>query len=472
MKDWSLASLSEAVDAISQERVTSRELVEACLGRIERAGRRLNCFLEVDPERARAAADRVDSEIRSGRRRHPLAGIPLAHKDLFVRHGRIPSCGSRVDLGLSGDVDATAIARLEDAGAIGLGWLAMCEFALGPHGANANFPTCHNAWRAGVMPGGSSSGSGVAVAARLVFGSLGTDTGGSIRCPAAVNGVVGLKPTQGRVSRAGVLPLSASFDTIGPFGRTVRDVARLLHLIAGPDGIDGSAATGPVPDYVACLEAQGPLPRIGVAKGYFDDNLEAGIADRIRDAVSRFAERGLSVRDVRMPSSLSEAAQLHPVILKSEAAAIHLRALRKCPELYQPDVRERIEGGIYILAQDYINALRLRGVIARDFVDAVFSDIDVIVAPVLSRAAPLLDEVRPDRGGDSAATIAALTRNTRIINFLGLPALSVPCGFDRNGVPVGIQLIGKPFAEAEILRAGHQFQQATDWHRHAPSAAA
>ena len=325
MTDWSRASLTETAGAIAAGTTTARDVTEACLDRIARLGGTLNCFVDVDGDGARAAADAADKRQRGGAPLGPLHGVPLAHKDMYYRAGRVSACGSKLRADWQAPYTATALGRLDRAGAIDLGRLVMVEFAMGPHGYNQNYPQCRNPWNPQYIPCGSSSGSGVAVGGRMVHASLGSDTGGSIRCPAAVSGVVGLVPTNGRVSRRGAMPMSHSFDVVGPLARTARDCARLLGVIAGLDPADASSLDLAVPDYEAELASAASLPTIGIARGYFDVGVDADVRKALDRAVDDLRRLGFTVEDVAMPGDLlDEIAELHPLIMKAEGAANHL----------------------------------------------------------------------------------------------------------------------------------------------------
>ena len=463
-------SLSETADAIVARRASAREIAEACLDRTARLDGLLHCFVEHDPDATIAAADAADEALRRGIRAGPLHGVPLAHKDMFYRTGRVASCGSRLRLEQVQTETATVLDRLDQAGAIDTGRLVMVEFALGPHGYNANYPLCRNVWNPDYIPCGSSSGSGVAVSAGMVFGSLGSDTGGSIRCPAAVSGLVGLAPTYGRVSRSGVMPMSFSLDVVGPLTRRVRDCARLLSVIAGRDPADPTSLAMPAPDYEAALDAPGPLPRIGVARGYFDEQLHSEVAAALADAIETFRRLGFLVEEVAMPTEdLRDISELHPLLMKAEGAANHMGTMRARPNDYTPEVGNRLQAGFFIPATDYIQALKLRGTFLRNFTRAAFERVDIVLTPVLRGVVPTIAETMDQQGTAYLDMVASLTRNTKIVNYLGLPALSVPCGFTTNGLPTAFQLIGRPLSEASLLAAAYRYEQETAWHRKQPT---
>ena len=464
MDDETLAAVAARIRA---REISPVEATEACLARIETLGPRLHAFVHVDAETALRTARIREAETKAGRSRGPLHGVPLAHKDLFAWGGRAAACGTAVPEYFRADQDATAVARLEAAGAISLGRLNLSELALGPFGDNAHHGDVETPWRAGHCAGGSSSGSGAAVAAGLAYGALGTDTGGSIRLPAACCGIVGLKPTYGRVSRAGAMPLSWSLDHVGPLARTVRDAAVLLGVIAGADGRDATASPHPVPDYVAGLDRPITGLRIGVPDRYYQDGVDDVVRTAVQTAVEALRGLGAQVAEcpVPDPAPLNDLAN---VIARCESAAIHARIVRESPHALQPAVRARLEVGFHVSAHDYLQATRLRARATRTFVDDVFARVDLVAAPTIPEPAPALAAVKAGSPDDVVRRMGRFSRLTRPWNALGLPALSLPCGFAPDGRPVALQLIGRPFDEATLLRAGHAYEQAAGWWRRRP----
>lgn len=459
MTDW---TLEEAAAAVRARRVSALELTEACLERIGRLDPGLRAFITVDAEGARRAAKERDAELAAGRLRGPLHGVPLAWKDLCHLEGLPTSCGTRTAEYFRADRPCTAAARLVAAGAVTVGKLNMTELALGPFGDNAHHGDVQNPWRPGHCAGGSSSGSGAAVAAGLVPGALGSDTGGSIRLPAACCGIVGLKPTYGRVSRAGAMPLSWSNDHLGPMARTVRDAALMLGLMAGPDPADATAARRPVPDYLAGLETGATGLRIGVPENYFFDGVTDEVAAAVRAAAGVLAGCGATVIELRLPDP-QPVADVTNLISRVESATIHVRLLRERPHELQPVVRARLEPGLQLAAHDYLQALRLRARLTRTFIGQVFGEVDALLAPTIPEPAPRLDEAK---AGPPAAVIQRMgrfSRLTRPFNGLGLPVAAVPCGFSRQGLPLGLQLAGRPFDEATVLRLARAYERAAGW---------
>ena len=464
MADETLAGLAAKIRA---REISPVEATEACLARIETLGPRLRAFIHVDAEAALRTARIREAEGKAGRARGPLHGVPLAHKDLFVSGGRAASCGTAVPEYFRADQDATAVARLEAAGAISLGRLNLSELALGPFGDNAHHGDVETPWRPGHCAGGSSSGSGAAVAAGLAYGALGTDTGGSIRLPAACCGIVGLKPTYGRVSRAGAMPLSWSLDHVGPLARTVRDAAVLLGVIAGADARDATASAHPVPDYVAGLDRPIAGLRIGVPDRYYGDGVDDVVRIAVQAATDALRGLGAQVVDCPLPDPtlLNDLAN---VIARCESAAVHARIVRESPHVLQPAIRARLEVGFHVSAHDYLQATRLRARATRTFVEDVFAGVDVLAAPTIPEPAPALAAVKAGSPDDVVRRMGRFSRLTRPWNALGLPALSLPCGFAADGRPVGLQLVGRPFDEATLLRAGHAYEQAAGWWRRRP----
>jgi aspartyl-tRNA(Asn)/glutamyl-tRNA(Gln) amidotransferase subunit A len=401
----------------------------------------------------------------SGTRRGALHGVPLAHKDMYYEAGKVVTCGSRIRRDFVATTTSTALQRLKNAGTIRLGSLQMAEFAYGPTGHNAHYGPVHNPFAPDRITGGSSSGSGSAVAARLTFAALGSDTGGSVRMPAHFCGVTGLKTTVGRISRAGAMPLSHSLDTVGPLARTAEDCAVLLGLMAGADPADPTAISGIVPDYAATMQSIEGLT-IGVPTAFYVDDLDAEVAGILEATIAVFRREGANIVSVELPDQrqLSAASQL---VLAVEAAAFHKRWMIERPQDYGPQVLMRLQNGLAIPGVSYLEALRWRGQALAAHRTAV-AGIDVVIAPVSPVPAPTILESDVGNGADAEAIIQRLTRFTRPINYLGLPALSIPCGFTRDGLPVGMQLVGRSFDEATLLRLGAAFQRATDFHERVP----
>jgi aspartyl-tRNA(Asn)/glutamyl-tRNA(Gln) amidotransferase subunit A len=461
-----LLSLTEVATAIARKRVSSREVTQSCLGRIEQWQPRLNAFMAIEAAEALAAADAADAALAKGNSRGALHGVPLAHKDMYYDAGKVVTCGSKIRRDFVATTTATSLQRLKDAGTVRLGSLQMVEFAYGPTGHNPHYGAVHNPWNVDHITGGSSSGSGSAVAARLTFAALGSDTGGSIRMPAHFCGVTGLKTTVGRISRAGAMPLSQSLDTVGPLARTVEDCALLLGLMAGSDPNDPTAIGGAVPDYVAATRGSLQGLTIGVPTAFYVDDLDADTARILDETVATLKREGVQVVTVELPDQrqLTAACQL---VLATEAAAFHKRWMIERPQDYGPQVLMRLQNGLAISGVSYLEAMRWRGPALAAYLAATAA-VDIVLAPVAPVAAPTIAESDVGNSPDAEAVIQRLTRFTRPVNYLGLPSLAIPAGFTGTGLPVGMQLIGRPFDEARLLRAGAAFQRATDFHARRP----
>jgi aspartyl-tRNA(Asn)/glutamyl-tRNA(Gln) amidotransferase subunit A len=464
-----LLSLTGVAQAIAQKRFSSREATKSCLDRIARWQPRLNAFMAIETDAALAAADAADAALATGNARGALHGVPLAHKDMYYDAGKIVTCGSKIRRDFVATSTSTALQRLKDAGTIRLGSLQMVEFAYGPTGHNTHYGAVHNPWGLDHITGGSSSGSGSAVAARLTFAALGSDTGGSIRMPAHFCGVTGLKTTYGRISRAGAMPLSQSLDTVGPLARTALDCALLLGLMAGADPQDPTAATEPVPDYMAATREPIKGLTIGVPSAFYVDDLDPEVERILDETISVLKREGANIVQVELPDQrqLTAAAQL---VVAVEAAAFHKRWLIERPQDYGPQVLMRLQNGLAIPGVSYLEAMRWRGPALAAYLAAV-SGTDAVIVPGAPVPAPTLAESDVGNGPDAEAVIQRLTRFTRPVNYLGLPSLAIPSGFTKNGLPVGMQLIGRSFDEAMLLRIGAAFQRATDFHERVPEPA-
>jgi aspartyl-tRNA(Asn)/glutamyl-tRNA(Gln) amidotransferase subunit A len=464
-----LMSLTSVAKAIAEKRFSSREVTQSCLDRIAQWQPGLNAFMAIEAEAALAVADAADDALAKGNKRGVLHGVPLAHKDMYYEAGKVVTCGSKIRRDFVATTTSTALQRLKDAGTIRLGSLQMAEFAYGPTGHNSHYGPVHNPWAVDHITGGSSSGSGSAVAARLTFAALGSDTGGSIRMPAHFCGVTGLKTTYGRISRAGAMPLSQSLDTVGPLARTVEDCALLLGLMAGADAEDPTAVAGPVPDYMAATQQPIKGLRIGVPSAFYVDDLDPEVARILDETVAVLQREGAVIIRVELPDQrqLTAACQL---VLAVEAAAFHKRWLVERPQDYGPQVLMRLQNGLAISGVTYLETMRWRGSALSAHLAAV-AGVDAVIAPVAPVAAPTIAESDVGNSPDAESVIQRLTRFTRPINYLGLPALSMPAGFTRGGLPVGMQLIGRSFDEAMLLRIGAAFQHVTDFHERVPKPA-
>jgi aspartyl-tRNA(Asn)/glutamyl-tRNA(Gln) amidotransferase subunit A len=459
--------LVAAAEAVARGKVTSQALTEACLERIAAWQPKTNAFLKLEAARALKAAKAADRARKRGAKLGPLAGVPLAHKDMYYRAGQESSCGSAIRRHWKATETATALERLDAAGALDLGRLNMAEFAFGPTGHNYHYGHARNPWNEDRITGGSSSGPAAAVAARMVFGALGSDTAASIRLPAHYCGLVGMKPTWGRVSRAACMPLSYSLDCVGPLARRVEDSALLLQIVAGADPRDPTASTQPVEDYLKAARSGAVRGlKLAVPRRYFWDRLNRPSAELLEQALKIFAKLGVKIVEI-VPPDMEAATAAANVIVSAEAAALHGNWLRTRPNLYSNQVRARLENGLALSAADYIDAQRWRSEAVAAFV-AAMDGADAVFAPVADRPAPTIAETDVDGRPEAGKVIATLTRLTRPINYLGLPAMSVPAGFARGGLPVGFQLIGRPFAEAMLYRLGGAFEAKLPVHERQP----
>ncbi|MDE2514888.1 MAG: amidase [Rhodospirillales bacterium] len=466
--DLAALSLCEAAEAVRSGAATSVALLEANFARLDAAEPVVNAVIWQDRDAAFEAARAADRAVAAKAPLGKLHGVPMAHKDMYYQKGRRSSCGSAIRADFTPDRTATVIARMAAQGAYVWGGLNMAEFAQNPTGHNRHYGDCHNPWNPPYITGGSSSGSGASVAARFNYMALGSDTGGSIRLPASACGVTGIKPTQTRVSRAGVMPLSFSCDNVGPLARTARDCARILGIIAGHDPADPTSATHSVPAYEPALTGDLRGLRIGVVENYFLDGADAAVVAAMEAALAVLAARGASITRLAVPF-METVATYGGVVSRVEAATIHAEWMRTRPQDYAIHLSGRMYPGFAIPAPFYLEALSRRGPILRAFAAEVFSRVDMLATPTIRTCIPTLAETDIDAGPPGTEhRFLAVSANTRPFNYLGLPAVSAPCGFDPHGCPIGLQLAGRPFAEAQILAAADALQRDTDWHARIP----
>jgi len=459
-------SIAEVRAALRARTTTAIQVVEACLARIAERDARVHAFVGVQRDAARAAAREADIALARGNA-GPLTGIPVAVKDLFAVRGMTCGNGSAA---CSDDppaaADAGVVARLRAAGAVVVGTTHLHELAFGPTGVNPALGTPANPWAEGHVPGGSSSGSGAAVAARLVPVALGSDTGGSIRVPASFCGIAGLKPTYGRVSRAGMSPLAWTLDHVGPLARTVEDLAIVLREIAGHDPADPSSARVPVPDYAVALGRSLAGTRIGVPRRFCAAVLDTEVATAFDAALAALADAGATIADVGVPTLEHTSAMLGATIL-SEAGSALGRLLAARRDRLGIEARIYLELGKVVTARHYLAASRLRTRLY-DEMSTALANVDLIATPATPLAAPRIGELTVRLGDAEIGTVEAICRFSGPFNLTGLPALALPCGFTGDGRPIGLQLVGRPFAEADVLAAGDAYQRVTDWHRRRP----
>ena len=451
-------SLADLARVFRERRLSPVEVVGALLERIETADGELNSFITVTGERAMEEAARAEREILGGEYRGPLHGVPVGLKDLIYTEGVRTTMGSAFFKDYVPDYSATVVLRLEVAGAIMVGKTNTHEFAYGPTGDRSYFGPTRNPHDLDRIPGGSSAGSGAAVAANLLYGSLGSDTGGSIRIPAALCGVVGMKPTFGRVSKHGVFPLSWTLDHVGPLTRTVEDNALLLNALAGYDPRDPYSANRELEDFARDLRRGVRGAVIGLPSDFYFEHVEDGVEKRVREAIEVFRSLGAQVREVGIPH-LWETLKAQRLTLAADAYAIHEERLKTDPDRFDEEVRERLLDGERLKAHRYASAQQ-RKLLAKEEFSRVLSEVDVLLTPTLPIAATPIDQRDVDIGGYEEAVRSAVTRLTGPTNHNGFPSLSVPCGSTASGLPVGMQLIGSQFDEASLYRFGHAYEGA------------
>ncbi|HMJ90692.1 MAG TPA: Asp-tRNA(Asn)/Glu-tRNA(Gln) amidotransferase subunit GatA [Candidatus Acidoferrum sp.] len=479
-------TISELQSRLSSREVSAREALTACFDRIKRVDAQVKAFLSYDEADAFAQADAADQQLRAGAAANkPLLGVPIAMKDVLAVRGHPLNCASKILGNFVSPYDATVVTKLREAGAVIFGRLNMDEFAMGSSTENSAFFTTRNPWDTTRIPGGSSGGSAAAVAADECTATLGSDTGGSIRQPAALCGCVGLKPTYGRVSRYGLVAFASSLDQIGPFTKNVRDAATLLNVISGHDTMDSTSVPEPVPDYTTALDGNIRDLKIGLPKEYFVEGLSAEVKESVDAAVKKLQELGAEIVEISLPHT-EYAAATYYIIAPAEASAnlarfdgirYGARVNGADPfELYSrtrgkgfgPEVKRRIILGTYVLSSGYYDAFYLRAqkvrtLIRQDFLNA-FEKVDAIVTPTTPTPAFKTGEKTDDPMQMYLSDIFTIS-----CNLAGICGLSLPCGFSANPkLPIGLQLLGKPFGESTILKIAHAYEQATPWHREKP----
>lgn len=480
-------TLSDALIKLRKREISAVELTQAHLDRIAEIDPKISAYLTVTPDRALEQARQADARRVKGEDA-PLLGIPVGVKDVLCTEGVPTTAASRILEGFVPPYTATSVQRLFDAGAVMLGKLNCDEFAMGSSTENSAYCVTHNPWRLDRIPGGSSGGSAAAVAARLALGALGTDTGGSVRQPAAMCGVVGIKPSYGRVSRYGLIAFASSLDQVGTFGRTVKDAATLFGIIAGHDPRDSTSMTTPVPDYTGALTGDVKGLRVGVPKEYFVAGMQAEVEQTVRKAIEQLRGMGASIHEISLPHT-AYGLPIYYLIAPAEASANLARfdGVRYGPRFgdgadmwesykttrgsgFGAEVKRRIMLGTYALSAGYydayyLKALKGRTLIKQDF-DRAFADVDVIACPVAPRTAFLIGSKVDDPLQMYLEDVFTLPANLG-----GICGISLPCGFDAEGLPIGLQLLGAAFNEPAILRAAHAYEQATEWHTRIPEIA-
>jgi aspartyl-tRNA(Asn)/glutamyl-tRNA(Gln) amidotransferase subunit A len=461
-------SLTELTRLIKRRQVSPVEVVDATLARIASVNPVLCAYISVFEEQARQVARAAEMLIMAGHDLGPLHGVPIALKDNVATKGQRTTAGSKILADWLPAHDATVASRLRRAGAVIVGKLNMHEFAWGGTSDNPHYGAVRNPWNTDRFPAGSSGGSGAAVAARACFGAIGTDTGGSIRLPSAINGIVGLRPTYGRVSNHGIVPLAWSMDTAGPMTRTVADCALIFGAFAGHDPADPASANVATHDYLSRLEGGVTGLRIGVVPDYFFRHLQPPVHAAVMAALKTLEDAGAEVVDVPIQNIHGNiSAQL--TIESAEPSTYHQRWLRDRPEDYGADVRVLLKVGEMLLATHYLQAQRYRSLLRNEFLEA-FKKVDIFLCPTLPFTATLVGATKVViEDGVEEDMLSAIMQYTGVPSLTGLPALAVPCGFDGDGLPVGMQLIGKPFDEATLFRVGATYQSLTGFHLKAPA---
>jgi aspartyl-tRNA(Asn)/glutamyl-tRNA(Gln) amidotransferase subunit A len=456
--DLTTLGIGEAAELVRRKKVSPVELTRACLARIEQLNPALNAFITITAESALAQARVAEAEVQRGRWRGPLHGMPIALKDLFDTAGVRTTAGSALFKDRVPAEDAEVVRRLKAAGAVFLGKHNMHEFAYGGTSVVSYFGAVHNPWELNHIAGGSSGGSAAAVAAELCYGALGSDTGGSIRGPAACCGIVGLKPTYGLVSTRGVIPLSWSRDHVGPMTRRVADAAIVLQAIAGYDAEEPTSQKVEVHDYSSALRAKPSSFRLGKPRDFFFEGLHPEIEAAVNEALSVLGKLTAGVREISFPVSTNRS------VTEAEAYAYHAESLAKTPELYQPFTRGRLRAAAEVTTPAYIQARRELAQLRHDSRKA-FASVDALVTPAMLIPPRTIMEA----SADDPATRPPDLRNLGPFNINGLPTISIPCGFTSSGLPIGLQISGPPGGEAIVLQLAYAYEQATNWHTRRPA---
>ncbi len=459
-------SIAEVVGLVKGKEVSPREVVEAVLRRIEALDPKVKAYITVMGEEALTEAEALEKALARGGRPGPLAGATISLKDLCYTKGVRTTGGSKVLADFVPSYDGTLVARLRRAGAIIIGKNHMHEFAAASSPENPFYGTARNPWDLQRVPGGSSSGSGIAVIADLCHGSIGSDGGGSIRVPSSFCGIVGLKPPFGRVSKCGVIPGAWSLDYVGPMTKTVEDTALMLKAIAGWDPKDPESSRAPVADYPKALTGQVRGLRLGIPKSYFFERLDGHVEAAVRKAIGVLEELGAKVVEVRLPDM--EGMKAVFILLAGEVAAFHEKWLRERPGDYSPQLRSGLESRRLVPATQYLKAQRARRAFNVQF-SRLFAPIDALLTPTTPTVAPKIGEETILINGQKEEIVSAMLRFTWPFNLTGAPAITVPCGFTRRGLPIGLQIVGRPFDEATVLRVAHAYESHTEWHKRRPN---
>ncbi len=466
MTELCFMTIGELAPLIKDKKISPVELTDSFLGRIEKLDARFNCFITVTADAGHSAARAAEQSIMSGGYRGPLHGIPIALKDLFMTQGIRTTAGSKIFADFIPEADGTVVSRLKAAGAVILGKTNLHEFAWGATSDNPHFGAVHNPWDPARIPGGSSGGSAAAIAAGLCVAALGTDTGGSVREPAALCGNFGLKPTYGRVSRHGIFPLSWSLDHAGPMTRNVADAAILLNAIAGKDARDPASSGAPVPDFTDAIGKPITELKVGIPRDFFFQDVDSEVISCVDAAIAELGRQGISIEPVSIPT-IRYAPTLSWVIIGAEAYSNHEQTFKTRYADYGRDIRSNLEIVAFTLANHYLKAQRVRRLLTQEIM-AVLKKVDAIITPTTPVPAIKIGE-RAFRVGEREINVAGgLNRLTSPFNLAGVPALSMPCGFTPSGLPVGVQMVGRPFDEVTLLSLAAAYERSTDWHSRRP----
>jgi aspartyl-tRNA(Asn)/glutamyl-tRNA(Gln) amidotransferase subunit A len=457
MDNLSARTISEALELLREQKIFSRDLAEACYRQIELFNPKLNAFITIIDLQEALNAQFPDNSNSSS---HALRGIPIAVKDLFDTAGIRTTIGSKFFAEIIPEQDAFVVEKLKQAGTIIVGKTNTHEIALGITGNNPHYGTARNPWDTTRIPGGSSSGSAIAVATGMALGALGTDTGGSIRIPASLCGIVGFKPTFGRVSLRGVFPLSWNLDHVGPLTKCVKDAALMLQVIAVYDPLDPASVKMLTGDYLGHLLDDVKGRKIALGIGEYIDTSDLEILEAIRQATKVFESIGCKIEEVEV-SWMREAALTNVTMLRADGSTVHHDRLKEHPDWFGDDIRRRLEDGSNTPVSEYILARRTQAEIKKRF-ERFFESYDFLITPTTPIAAPTIE------GHDAVEQAGRLTRFTAPFNLAGLPALSLPCGFTKAGLPIGLQIVSRAWGEAKVLNLGYAFERATEWHKHFP----
>jgi aspartyl-tRNA(Asn)/glutamyl-tRNA(Gln) amidotransferase subunit A len=464
--DPALLTLTEASERVRKKAISPVELAQACLQRIEQLNPLLNAYITVTAEAALAHARELEAEVQDGKWRGPLHGIPIALKDNIDTAGVRTTAASELFKDRVPLEDAEVVRRLKNAGAVILGKTNLHEFAYGGTSSISYFGAVHNPWALERIPGGSSGGSAAATAAHLCFGALGTDTANSVRGPACYCGIVGFKPTYGRVSNLGLVPLSWTLDHVGPLCRTVEDAALILRAVAGYDHMDPASSDRPVLDYRRAVRMQVSKLHVGIPRRPFFEKLDSEVEEAVETAIAVLRTLTASTQDIDLPATAIPFDRIFNDVRGMEAFTYHSQWLAESPEKYHAITRQRLlKNSADIKASDYVQSRRQLELLRREIQNA-FTAVDLLITPTM----PLLQaKISDDVDATSDLRYALAIRNTAPFNILGVPAISIPCGLTTSGLPIGVQIAGAPFAESKVLALAHAYEQATQWHSRSPA---